>query len=188
MSRPSRTSTTNPVRPFRFAITLAPLAMETQRLTVTEFGALMRLMHDYWQSGPPRNDDRMLARIVGATLQEWRAIRPEIEPFFDVAGGQWINSRIDDELQAAYDAINRNKARTAAATAARKRKRDEQRDVARNDKRDDVRYVVPIVSTRATPQNSPVFTVQTPPSQADEFLSFEDDVAAAERSFLGNAK
>jgi uncharacterized protein YdaU (DUF1376 family) len=192
MSRPSRTNTTNPVRPFRFAITLAPLAMETQHLTPEAFGCLIRLMFAYWSSGPAKDDNRVLARLVGLTPGGWKAIRPEVEEFFDIDGGRWINWRLDEEIQAAYDAINRNHARTRAATEARKRKRGEQRDVARNDERDvtrdDVRYVVPIESKHATPQSSAIWADRKAPSQGDESLSFEDDVAAAERSFLGGAQ
>ena len=184
---PSRRCSANPPRPFRFNVQLPALIAETQHLDPEAFGCLMRLMHSYWQSGPAKDDDRVLARIVGLPPDEWAGIRPDVEPFFDVLHGQWINWRLDEELESAYEAINRNRTRTQAATAARKAKRNEQRDDERNDKRD----VQEICNQRDVVRNEhPIESIRTPRSAAfgtdkarakAEMSDFEDDVRAAER-------
>lgn len=200
MNRPNRRSSANPPRPFRFSIQLPSLIAETQHLDAEAFGCLMRLMHAYWQSGPAKNDDRVLARLVGMTPSEWVSVRPDVEPFFDVLHGRWIHWRLDEELESAYDAINRNATRTKAATAARKAKRnderDVQRDVERDDadlcnqrdvERDDVRYEHPIGSIR-TPHAAAAGQAQAPAKAMQVSGDFEDDVRAAERDLgIGGA-
>ena len=176
MTYPSRRSSANPPRPFRFSVQLPALIAETQHLDPEAFGCLMRLMHSYWQSGPAKDDDRVLARLVGLSPDEWSQVRPDIEVFFDVIHGQWIHWRLDEELEAAYDAINRNRARTKAATAARKARRD---DVERNEQRDDARNEHPIGSIR-TPHAAAAGTAQAR-AKAVNLGDFEDDVRAAER-------
>lgn len=181
MTYPSRRSSANPPRPFRFSVQLPALIAETQHLDPEAFGCLMRLMHAYWQSGPAKDDDRILARLVGLTPDEWASIRPDVEPFFDVLDGRWIHWRLDEELEAAYDSINRNAARTKAATAARKAKRNDERDVLRDvenpcNQRDVVRYEHPIGSIR-TPHAAAAGTAQARAKAKD----FDEDVAIAER-------
>lgn len=188
MSHSSRRSSANPPRPFRFSVQLPALIAETQHLDPEAFGCLMRLMHSYWQSGPAKDDDRVLARLVGLPPDEWAGIRPDVEPFFDVLHGQWINWRLDEELESAYEAINRNKARTQAATAARKGRRDVERNDQRNDERNDSgtcnqrdveRNEVPIGSIR-TPRSAASGTAKAR-AKAMQVSDFEDDVQAAER-------
>ena len=196
MRYPSRRSSANPPRPFRFSVQLPALIAETQHLDPEAFGCLMRLMHAYWQSGPAKDDDRVLARLVGLAPEEWASIRPDVEPFFDILHGQWLCWRMDEELEAAYDAINRNAARTKAATAARKAKRNEQRDDERNDKRDVenprnqrdvVRNEHPIGSIR-TPRAAAAGTPQARAKAKQVSGDFEDDVALAEHDLgIGGA-
>ncbi|HQZ01697.1 MAG TPA: DUF1376 domain-containing protein [Thauera sp.] len=165
------------------------LIAETQHLDPEAFGCLMRLMHAYWQSGPAKDDDRVLARLVGLSPDEWGGIRPDVEPFFDILHGQWLHWRLDEELEAAYDAINRNAARTKAATAARKAKRNDERDVVRNDEhdvenlcnqRDVVRNEHPIGSIH-TPHAAAAGTPQARAKAKQVSGDFEGDVRAAER-------
>ena len=143
-----RRTTTNPPRPFRYSVQLPELMADTAHPEPSELGCYMRLLFSYWRVGPPKNDDRTLARIVGLPVKGWITTRPEIEPFFDV-DREWIHWRTDDDLQAAYDAITGNRKRTQAATDARKRRnaeRNDQRDVVRNDNRNDERNVFLTVS------------------------------------------
>lgn len=193
MSYPSRRSSANPPRPFRFSVQLPALIAETQHLDPEAFGCLMRLMHAYWQSGPAKDDDRILARLVGLSPDEWSQVRPDIEVFFDVIHGQWIHWRLDEELEAAYDAINRNKARTKAATAARKARRD---DVERNDERNDRRNDNGVCNQRDVERNEhPIGSIRTPHAAAAgtaqaraKAKDFEEDVAIAERDLgIGGA-
>ena len=179
-------TTNTPPRPYRFSIQLPALIAETQHLDPEAFGCYMRLLHAYWNSGAAKNDNRILARLVGLTPDEWVAVRPDVEPFFDVVHGQWIHWRLDEELESAYAAINANKQRTKAATAARKA-RVNRRDVECNDERDESmqrdveRNEVPIGSTRTTRSSA----AQPPKALAkgSMFVSgdFEADVRIAER-------
>lgn len=143
-----RRKTSTPPRPFRYSVQLPELMADTAHLEPVELGCYMRLLFSYWRSGPPKNEDRALSRITGLPAKEWLSIRPEIEVFFDV-DREWIHRRTDDDLLAAYEAINGNKKRTVAATEARKRRAMEryvQRDVVRDDTRNDERNVFLTVS------------------------------------------
>jgi uncharacterized protein YdaU (DUF1376 family) len=44
---------------------VSDLADDTQYLDPQAFGCYMRILLAYWRSGPPRDDDRLLGRIVG---------------------------------------------------------------------------------------------------------------------------
>lgn len=51
-----------------------------------------------WTYSPPGDgsipdDDERLARIVGLLPQQWRRIRPSIQPFFKAKGGKWYLDR-----------------------------------------------------------------------------------------------
>jgi len=176
--------TDNVSRPFRFSVNLLELMSDTSHLSPAAFGGYMRLLHSYWRTGPATNDDRVLARIAGMTPREWSAVRPEVAPFFDIAG-EWIHWRLDAELEAAYVAINANRKRTQAATAARKERcvrRDVERNVGRNEHRNDPLDVVPIGSKH-----------QKAPSQGDGCLKtgadrcpqeWDDDLRDAEDRFM----
>lgn len=108
-----------PKTPYKFVLNLPAHIADTVHLTAEEHGAYLRLLFAYWRSGPPKDDDRTLARIVGMSIDEWADIRPMVEPFFDVLHGQWLHWRLDEELEAAYDAIN--KASNAGRVAAKAR-------------------------------------------------------------------
>lgn len=123
----TRYHTSNPVRPFRFSVNCPNLIASTQHLTAAAMGALMRLKLHYWISGPIPDDDDVLMRITGTLRKEWTAIRPHIEGRFDIVDGQWIHWRLDEQIEEAYSAINRNRAKTQAATRARAAKRRNER-------------------------------------------------------------
>jgi len=108
-----------PKTPYKFVLNLPAHIADTVHLTAEEHGAYLRLLFAYWRSGPPKDDDRTLARIAGMSIDEWAEIRPMVEPFFDVLHGQWLHWRLDEELEAAYDAIN--KASNAGRAAAKAR-------------------------------------------------------------------
>ncbi|HRP94894.1 MAG TPA: YdaU family protein [Rhodocyclaceae bacterium] len=185
----NRRPTANPPRPFRYSVHLPNLIADTVHLDPEAFGCYMRLLMSYWRNGPPADDDRMLARIVGLTYDEWCAVRPDVEPYFDVLHGQWLHWRTDEDLEAAYTAINANKARTQAATAARKA-RAKGRDVERHDARNDERHDADLCNQRDVERNEhlnvSLHTTHASPSerpkaQAKAKMDFEDDVRIAER-------
>lgn len=187
----SRAARSKLVRPYRFAINLPDLIADTQHLDPESFGCYMRLLHAYWRTGPAKDDNRVLARLVGLSPKEWAAIRPDIEEFFIVDHGQWVHEEMDAELAAAYAAIALNKKRTEAATAARKARRverDDVRDVERDDPRDvergDALHVVPTTSKGKPPK--------TPSQDKGVFRAgdgaiapeWEADLRAAESAFM----
>ena len=89
---------------------------DTRRLSQTEHGAYFLLMLDYYSTGTaPPDDDTILARItLSASLGDWQAMRPAIEPFFQIRYGHWHHQRIEAEMLA------RNRAQSAFRTGAEK--------------------------------------------------------------------
>jgi uncharacterized protein YdaU (DUF1376 family) len=179
-----RAPTTSPSRPYRYTVNLPDLIADTQQLDAKAFGAYMRLLHAHWRSGPAKDSDRMLARIAGMSPAEWASVRPDLEPFFDVIGGSWMHWQTDQDLEAAYAAINANRDRTKAATDARKARagqRDVARNVDRNDDRDVARNVVLTVSKGAHP-----LYPAAPAKAEDDFSSvgFGADGRISEREIL----
>lgn len=108
-----------PRTPYRFTIELPAHVADTVHLSAEEHGCYIRLLFSYWRSGPPKDDDRVLARIVGQSVDEWAEVRPMVVPFFEVLHGQWLHWRTDDELQAAYEAIEKSSRAGKAAAKAR---------------------------------------------------------------------
>ncbi len=136
---------TNPTKPLQWMkVWLAENARRTARFSTTEYGAYMRMERDYWSSGPPDDDDSLLARITDLSVAEWRKMRPVIEPLFVVAGGQWISPQIDADMEIMYSAMQKSRARTVAATTARWPK--DHRNAIRNGERNGVPNDVPDVS------------------------------------------
>lgn len=78
----------------------------TTRLTTEQHGAYLLIIMDYWRNGPPPDDDAVLARVTGLTLARWKAHRPVIQSFFQLAGGMWHHKRIDTELLKANAVAN----------------------------------------------------------------------------------
>ncbi|MBS8227115.1 YdaU family protein [Vannielia litorea] len=73
---------------------------KTLELSADEIGAYFLLLSAMWgrEECSLPDDDRKLARIARATPQTWkRRIRPTIEPFFEVAEGNWKNDRLSIE-------------------------------------------------------------------------------------------
>lgn len=83
---------------------VADYLADTRRLSLAEHGAYMLLIMEYWRNGGLPNDDRKLARIIGATPEEWSEIRDNIADFFDDG---WKHSRIERELSDANEAYER---------------------------------------------------------------------------------
>jgi uncharacterized protein YdaU (DUF1376 family) len=74
---------------------IADYLADTRRLSLAEHGAYMLLIMEYWRNGGLPDDDKKLARIIGATTKEWVEIRDAIADFFDEG---WKHKRIDLEL------------------------------------------------------------------------------------------
>ena len=81
---------------------IADYLADTSRLTLEQHGAYLLLIMDYWRNGAPPDDPVILARIVGASPEQWRAIAPVLHSLFhdEIRGGSkvWAHKRIDEEL------------------------------------------------------------------------------------------
>lgn len=92
---------------------------DTRRLSQCQHGAYLLLMIDYYaNSAPPPDDDEVLARVtLSASLSDWKAVRPAIEPFFEIKRGHWHHKRVDQEIMA------RNREKTGHKLGAEKTNR-----------------------------------------------------------------
>lgn len=72
---------------------------DTMHLSISEHGAYILLMMDYWIKGPPPDDDRVLATITKTSKVQWKKIRTNLVSFFSISDdGFWRHKRIDAEL------------------------------------------------------------------------------------------
>ncbi|WP_028970144.1 YdaU family protein [Sphingomonas sp. URHD0057] len=74
---------------------------DTTHLTTIEHGAYLLLLITAWRTSECclPDDDRLLARYARMNGQQWKRIRPIIEAFFVVDGGQWRQRRLTDERE-----------------------------------------------------------------------------------------
>jgi uncharacterized protein YdaU (DUF1376 family) len=98
---------------------VADYLADTSRLTLTEHGAYLRLLMDYWRNGAPPDDDATLARILGIDRRAWCKLRAQIAPFFVIQNGRWTHKRVEQELAGARE--RSGKAAEKAKTAATRR-------------------------------------------------------------------
>lgn len=75
---------------------------DTTHLTTIEHGAYFLLLVTMWRTGDCRlpDDDRLLARYTRSQSNQWRRLRPILEPFFVIEGGCWRQRRLTDEREA----------------------------------------------------------------------------------------
>ena len=96
----------------------------TSRLTTEQHGAYLLLLMDYWKSGPPPDDDGVLAQITRLSPAAWSNARTMLQAFFQVQSGQWSHHRVDEELAKANHNKEVNSKRGKAGAAARYSKKD----------------------------------------------------------------
>ena len=103
---------------------------DTTRLTTQQHGAYLLLIMDYWRSGPPPDDDTVLAQITKAERREWARLRPVLLAYFEPIDGEWRHKRIDKEKA---DAVaGKEKASRKAQAAAEARWKHEREQAASN--------------------------------------------------------
>lgn len=95
---------------------VADYLADTGHLSTVEHGAYMLLIMHYWSTGGLPDDDKRLASIARATLEQWSEMRSTIAEFF---GDGWKHARIDEELENAAKAYER---RASAGRAGGKAK------------------------------------------------------------------
>jgi uncharacterized protein YdaU (DUF1376 family) len=75
---------------------------DTTHLTTIEHGAYLLLLMTAWRTRETRlpDDDRLLARYARCGPNQWKRLRPILEPFFLVENGFWVQRRLTDEASA----------------------------------------------------------------------------------------
>lgn len=104
----------------------------TSRLSTEQHGAYLLLLMDYWISGPPPDDDAVLARITKLSPEAWAATRPILAGYFRIAQGRWRQSRADIERERAQAMVDKAK-RAGRASAQKRAAKREQKPESRPD-------------------------------------------------------
>lgn len=94
---------------------------DTAHLSLTEHGAYMMLIMNYWQTGKPLPvDDRKLRGIARMTADEWGHSRELLLEFFTEDAGLLHHKRIDAELARVAERSSAARARAELSHSARK--------------------------------------------------------------------
>lgn len=176
-----------PRTPFKFSLHLPDHLADTMHLSAEEHGAYFRLLFSYWRSGSPKDDDRVLARIVGMSGDELVEVCPMVEPYFEVLHDQWMHWRTDDELHSAYEAIERSSRAGKVAAEARWNK-EKNRTTGDNKRRSDAVAMRSQCDSQfkqkdkeRTPSAGVRGKTQARAKEKKVLGDLEDDVRAAER-------
>lgn len=105
--------------PLRLMLDIPAWHSETLALTAAERGALLALKMFFWRNGPLPDDNEALARIAGMDAKDWKKARKALEPLFIVKYGEWQREDWNDELEAAYGAVQKAKEKSQKGHAAR---------------------------------------------------------------------
>ncbi len=111
-----------PAAPLRLLVNIPEWRFETEAMTTAECGALLKLKMHFWRNGTLPDRDQALAQIAGLSPAAWKKARKSLEPRFTVMHGEWQREDWNDELEEAYQAINRSKEFSKAGNDARWRK------------------------------------------------------------------
>ena len=70
----------------------------TVPMSIAERGAYQRLIEHYWTAGSLSSDEATIARIAGASPDEWAAVRSAVLEMFepDKGAGVWRCELLDD--------------------------------------------------------------------------------------------
>lgn len=100
---------------------------DTRRLTTEQHGAYLLLLMDSWTSGALPDDDAVLARVAGLDAERWARTRQAIAGYFQIADGQWVHARIEQEREhaQAYAQASSGRGKKAAAARWGKKKAEE---------------------------------------------------------------
>ncbi len=77
---------------------IADYLADTSRLSTEQHGAYLLLLMDYWRSGPPPDNDTILAQITKLPHDAWSIARSILHPLFQVRDGFWFHKRVEKEL------------------------------------------------------------------------------------------
>ncbi|MCK0068060.1 DUF1376 domain-containing protein [Kordiimonas laminariae] len=88
---------------------------DTRHLTTEEHGAYLLLLMCMWRTRgcALRDDDKLLARIVGVSSRRWMKLRLVLEDFFLVADGQWQQKKLNLVYEAVAAKVEKNRSNGA---------------------------------------------------------------------------
>lgn len=108
----------------------ADFRRDTLHLTLAEEGAYRRLIDEYMVSkGPLPDDDRVLARIIGVSFEEWTAVAKSVRTFFHTTNGKLQHKRCEKELHAQAKRVQEKKEHAQKAARAKWKNYYEMRDI-----------------------------------------------------------
>ena len=81
-----------------FPLMVSAYLKKTMGLNAEQHGAYLLLLISYWVSGPPPDDDGLLAGIACMDARQWRRTRPVLLRYFHIEDGYWRQDRADEEL------------------------------------------------------------------------------------------
>lgn len=70
----------------------------TSRLSTEQHGAYLLLLMDYWKSGPPPDNDNILAQICKLSIENWLKNKAMLLAFFKIINGQLVHERVEEEI------------------------------------------------------------------------------------------
>ena len=86
-------------RPF-MQLYVSDFVGDTLHLSTEQIGAYMLLLMAMWNAGGSiPADDAKVARVVRMSVKKWRAIAPDLMPFFQTDGAAISHNRLTKELQ-----------------------------------------------------------------------------------------
>lgn len=105
---------------------------DTTHLTTIEHGAYLLLLMTSWRTNDCAlpDDDRLLARYARLNAQQWKRMRPILEPFFTITGGVWRQGRLTDERAAVKQHREKQSEKGKAGAAAKALKRQAREEAA----------------------------------------------------------
>ena len=101
---------------------IADYLADTMHLSTEEHGAYLLLMFNYWQTGRPIPKNR-LSKIARLSNDRWDAVEPSLKEFFNDTGTEWVQERIERDLEAVKNSISQKSAAGKASAEARKTKK-----------------------------------------------------------------
>lgn len=101
---------------------IADYLADTMHLSTEEHGAYLLLMFNYWQTGRPIPKNR-LAKIARLSNDRWIAVEASLKEFFNDNGTEWVQERIERDLEAVKMSISQKSAAGKASAQARKAKK-----------------------------------------------------------------
>ena len=101
---------------------IADYLADTMHLSTEEHGAYLLLMFNYWQTGRPIPKNR-LSKIARLSNDRWSAVEPSLKEFFNDTGIEWVQERIERDLEAVKNSISQKSAAGKASAQARKAKK-----------------------------------------------------------------